>query len=136
MPDRTVWLHQANFDRRGRLHVTFFAEARGRWLSNTAVAYQAVWEPGKPWMARPIGDLTRINRGAFMPALSETNEEMECLFYTGRDLDVATNTRGVRGHVPTAIYYANLTGNWIQRIAPRRGPRQRITTEWTALPEK
>lgn len=135
MPGRTVWLHQASFDRRGRLHVTFFAESRGRWLSNTAVAYQAVWEPGRAWMARPIADLTKYDRGCYMPALSETNEEMECLFYSGRNLDVATNTRGVRGHVPTDVHYANLTQNWMQRIAPKRGPRRAITTAWTALPE-
>jgi hypothetical protein len=135
MPGKTIWLHQSNFDRQGRLHATFFAEDSGRWISNTAVAYEAVWQPGRVWVCRPIADLTRYGRGCYMPALSETNEELGCLFYSGRDLDIATDQKGLHGHVGTDVYYANLSQNWLQRIAPRPGPRRKITTEWTALPE-
>ena len=135
MSGKTVWLHQASFDRQGRLHATFFAEAPGKWLSNTAVVYQAVWEPRKGWQCRPIADMTRDDRGCFMPAISETNEEMECVFYSGRDLDVATNAKGVHGHVATDVYYANLTRNWLQQVAPKVGPRKTIADEWRRMEE-
>ncbi|NPV45862.1 MAG: hypothetical protein HPY69_02795 [Armatimonadetes bacterium] len=129
LPDSTVWLHQAAFDTHGNLHVMLFSEQPGQWLGNTAILREAVWAPGGTWQLRTVADLTRYRRGCFMPALA-TGDHLECLFYSGRDLDRATTEAGVTGHVATDVYYADLTDNWMQRIAPRPGPRVAISTQW------
>jgi hypothetical protein len=136
LPGKTVWLHQAVFDGRGRLHVTFFAEEKGNWISNTACVHEAVWEPGKPWRQRVVADFTKFRRGCYMPAIAEGGGKLECLFYSGRDLDRATDTAGVAGHVGTDVYYADLTDDWLQQIAPKIGPRQKIAAAWEPLPQK
>jgi hypothetical protein len=130
---RTVWLHQTAFDARGRLHAAFFATQRGEWVGNSAAVHEALWAPGGGWRVRTIADPTRYDRGCYMPALAAAGGELECLFYSGRDLDRATNTGGVTAHIPTDVYYANLTEDWLQRIVPRPGPRRKLSGTWRLL---